>query len=144
MLPASIPRARAPFLVAKSSTCFALAARASHLSFLWRSAHTFIVSSMERELLDAEPSVPSATFAPAATSSGIGAAPPPASFMLLTGQCATDTPLLPRIAASCFVINTQCAATVEGESAPSESSHSTGRFPVAFFKSKTSFLVSET
>src|SRR3989338_5420637 len=83
------------------------------------------------------------TFPPPSKSPGSGHVPPDASFILETGQCATEVFVFPRSIASCFVIHTQCAAIVFFPSSPRECACSIGRF-FSFSKiPKTSFLVSE-
>src|SRR5213593_3100233 len=97
----------APSIVAISKTLCAFAIVGSHLCDLWTSAQIFIVSNMSRLLLLAGPSVPNPTETPDSHISGTGATPPPASFMLDTGQCATLTPRLARRLTSLLVSQTE-------------------------------------
>src|SRR2546422_206648 len=92
---------------------------------------------MSRLLLLAGPSVPSPTGTPAAHISGTGAAPPLASFMFETGQCATLTPFFPKSDTSLFVSQTECAANTLSHKNPILSRNNPTRI---FFSRVSNFL----
>ncbi|MNP23544.1 hypothetical protein D3C76_1162590 [compost metagenome] len=77
-------------MVAMRQTDHASRAAALRLTNLANSDDTFISSNMSRLLFSFSPSVPKPTATPAASIFSTGAAPE-ASFILLTGLCATPT-----------------------------------------------------
>src|SRR5438093_3130410 len=103
----SMSRHFAPSMVAVSKNLCAFAIVGSHLYDLWIRAQIFMVSNMSRLLLLAGPSVPKPTETPDSHISGNGATPPPATFILDPGQCATLTPRFPRRVTSLLVSQTE-------------------------------------
>ncbi len=84
---------------------------------------------MSKELLLAGPSVPNPTGTPASSSSGSGVTPPVASFRFETGQWTTPAPAWATWPTSAFVIQPQCASTVDSSRASSDAKSPIGRTP---------------
>src|SRR6266571_454715 len=140
----SMCSARAPSMVAISTTALAPSARGSifvtFCSFAARSISSIKFRSL---LLPAGPSVPRPTAMPAARSSITGATPL-ASIMLLEGLCTHPTWRCARILRSASSTQMQCAATTSGPRIPSLSRYCTGVVPFFSRLSPNSFFVSAT
>src|SRR5262249_45381794 len=121
----SIWSARAPPMVAMSSAVCAGTAVGSRVESLARNDAWRIASNISRSLLLAAPSVPRPTATPADRYLGIGAAPL-ASFMLLSGLCATPTACRFKMALSSSVTQTPCAASVFGPQNAIDSRYAAG------------------
>ena len=118
---ASRPSARAPLSVAIASAVWAGRAAASPVATLARRLARRISPRRSSRLFDAAPSVPSATFTPAASIAATGAMPL-ASFMLEAGQCTAWQPCAAMSAMSCASRCTQWMPTNEGPVTPRRSS----------------------
>jgi hypothetical protein len=135
------PRQRAPPSVARRSASTGPNAVGSRLR--WRARNTAIRSSGSRPpiSLDATPSTPRPTGAPAATRSAVRAMPDPRR-QLLDGQCATPVPAAPRRATSASSKWMPCATHTSSAIQPSSSSRATGRRPNRATASRSSATVS--
>ncbi len=142
-IPAGIPSAFAPLYVAIFNTSFAGNAVGSMEFTLCSRAAVFISSNISRLLLEAVPSVPSATFTSRLNSSGTGAIPD-ASFMLLTGQWTALTPFRASISISPGESHIVWAASTSGPKNPSSSSIFTLHIPYCSFILFNSASVSST
>ncbi len=135
------PRQRAPPMVAACSACRAVSAAGprrarANSSAAWTSGPSWPVS------LEAAPSTPRPTGAPAARSSGTGAIPAP-SRALDVGQCATPVPVSPRRSIARSSRCTQCASQTSAPVQPRESRNSVGVTPNFPAQNCSSSTVSE-